>query len=58
LQDDAKKQFAEEMLAYTDEFNKASYSSIVSKEDVSKEAGQSTPLALFTISKGCDLYHC
>ncbi|CAN6301311.1 unnamed protein product [Urochloa humidicola] len=36
--DPAKKQFAEELLAYTDEFNKASYSSIISKEDVSEEA--------------------
>ncbi|TVU47476.1 hypothetical protein EJB05_07079 [Eragrostis curvula] len=35
--DAAKKQFAEELLAYTDEFNKALYSSIISKEDVSKE---------------------
>ncbi|XP_062210809.1 protein IN2-1 homolog B [Phragmites australis] len=35
--DSAKKQFAEELLAYTDEFNKALYSSIVSKGDVSQE---------------------
>jgi hypothetical protein len=50
-QDAVKKQFAEELLAYTDEFNKASYSSIVSKEDVSKETGQRTPLAWFTVGK-------
>ncbi|RLN16147.1 hypothetical protein C2845_PM02G29660 [Panicum miliaceum] len=35
--DPAKKQFAEELLAFTDAFNKALYSSIVSKEDVSEE---------------------
>ncbi|GJN31099.1 hypothetical protein PR202_gb19456 [Eleusine coracana subsp. coracana] len=35
--DAAKKQFAEELLAYTDEFNKAAYSSIVCKEDASTE---------------------
>jgi glutathione S-transferase len=39
LQDPAKKQFAEELLDYTDEFNKALYSSILSKEDVSEETG-------------------
>ncbi|OEL26140.1 Protein IN2-1-like protein B [Dichanthelium oligosanthes] len=36
--DPARKQFAEELLAYTDAFNKALYSSIVSKDDVSEEA--------------------
>ncbi|KAL5216983.1 hypothetical protein ABZP36_017667 [Zizania latifolia] len=36
--DSEKKQFAEELLAYTDAFNKALYSSIVSKEEVSDEA--------------------
>ncbi|KAL6907455.1 hypothetical protein ACP4OV_002494 [Aristida adscensionis] len=35
--DPAKKEFAEELLAYSDEFNKALYSSIISKEDVSQE---------------------
>jgi len=35
--DPAKKQFAEELLAFTDAFNRALYSSIVSKEDVSEE---------------------
>jgi len=35
--DPAKKQFAEELLAFTDAFNKALYSSIISKEDVSEE---------------------
>ena len=38
-QDPAKKQFAEELLAFTDAFNRALYSSIVSKEDVSEETG-------------------
>ena len=38
-QDPAKKQFAEELLAFTDAFNKALYSSIISKEDVSEETG-------------------
>ncbi|XP_025794550.1 protein IN2-1 homolog B isoform X1 [Panicum hallii] len=37
--DPAKKHFAEELLAFTDAFNKALYSSIVSKEDVSEETG-------------------
>ncbi|XP_034571121.1 protein IN2-1 homolog B isoform X1 [Setaria viridis] len=37
--DPAKQQFAEELLAYTDAFNKALYSSILSKEDVSEETG-------------------
>uniref|UniRef100_A0A0E0CYY7 GST N-terminal domain-containing protein n=1 Tax=Oryza meridionalis TaxID=40149 RepID=A0A0E0CYY7_9ORYZ len=36
--DSEKQQFAEELLAYTDAFNKASYSSIVAKGDVSDEA--------------------
>lgn len=36
-EDSAKKQSAEELLAYTDEFNKALYSSILSKGDVSEE---------------------
>ncbi|KAG0551621.1 hypothetical protein BDA96_01G438900 [Sorghum bicolor] len=36
-EDPAKKQFAEELLAYTDAFNKALYSSLLSKEDVSEE---------------------
>ncbi|WVZ56532.1 hypothetical protein U9M48_007045 [Paspalum notatum var. saurae] len=36
-EDPAKKQFAEELLVYTDVFNKAAYSSIVSKEAVSEE---------------------
>uniref|UniRef100_A0ACD5XNV7 Uncharacterized protein n=1 Tax=Avena sativa TaxID=4498 RepID=A0ACD5XNV7_AVESA len=35
--DSEKKQFAEELLAYTDEFGKAAYSSIISKGDVSEE---------------------
>lgn len=35
--DSEKKQFAEELLGYTDEFNKALYSSITSKGDVSEE---------------------
>ncbi|KAM3314053.1 hypothetical protein ACQJBY_033121 [Aegilops geniculata] len=35
--DSAKKQFAEELLVYTDEFNKALYSSITSKGDVAEE---------------------
>ena len=38
-QDPAKKQFAEELLAFTDAFNRALYSPIVSKEDVSEETG-------------------
>ena len=38
-QDPAKKQFAEELLAFTDAFNRALYSSIVSKEDVPDETG-------------------
>ncbi|NP_001149125.3 Protein IN2-1 homolog B [Zea mays] len=37
-EDPSKKQFAEELLAYTDAFNKALYFCIVSKEDVSEEA--------------------
>jgi glutathione S-transferase len=41
-QDPAKKQFAEELLAYTDAFNKALYSSLLSKEDVSEETGNKT----------------
>lgn len=41
-QDPSKKQFAEELLAYTDAFNKALYFSLVSKEDVSEEAGKIT----------------
>ncbi|KAF2938664.1 protein IN2-1 homolog B [Oryza sativa Japonica Group] len=36
--DSEKQQFAEELLAYTDAFNKASYSSIVAKGDVCDEA--------------------
>jgi hypothetical protein len=39
-QDSEKKQFAEELLAYTDEFGKAAYSSITSKGDVSEETGK------------------
>uniref|UniRef100_A0ACD5WZ44 Uncharacterized protein n=1 Tax=Avena sativa TaxID=4498 RepID=A0ACD5WZ44_AVESA len=35
--DSEKKQFAEELLVYTDEFGKAAYSSITSKGDVSEE---------------------
>ncbi|XP_047090364.1 protein IN2-1 homolog B [Lolium rigidum] len=35
--DPEKKQFAEELLVYTDEFSKAAYSSITSKGDVSEE---------------------
>ncbi|VAI06967.1 unnamed protein product [Triticum turgidum subsp. durum] len=35
--DSAKKQFAEELLVYIDEFNKALYSSITSKGDVAEE---------------------
>uniref|UniRef100_R7WEM6 Uncharacterized protein n=1 Tax=Aegilops tauschii TaxID=37682 RepID=R7WEM6_AEGTA len=35
--DSAKKQFAEELLVYTDESNKALYSSITSKGDVAEE---------------------
>jgi glutathione S-transferase len=38
--DSEKKQFAEELLAYTDEFGKAAYSSITSKGDVSEETGK------------------
>jgi len=38
-QDPAKKQFAEELLAFTDAFNRALFSPIVSKEDVSEETG-------------------
>ncbi|XP_066388984.1 protein IN2-1 homolog B-like [Miscanthus floridulus] len=37
-EDPAKQQFAEELLAYSDAFNKALFSFIVSKEDVSEEA--------------------
>ena len=39
-QDSAKKQFAEELLVYIDEFNKALYSSITSKGDVAEETGK------------------
>ncbi|KAI4994768.1 hypothetical protein ZWY2020_034409 [Hordeum vulgare] len=35
--DSAKKQFSEELLMYTDEFNKALYSSITSKGDVAEK---------------------
>eukprot|EP00267_Zea_mays_P046839 XP_020399247.1 IN2-1 protein isoform X1 [Zea mays] len=37
-EDHAKQQFAEELLGYTDAFNKAFYSCLVDREDVSEEA--------------------
>ncbi|KAJ3682793.1 hypothetical protein LUZ60_013020 [Juncus effusus] len=37
-EDPAKLEFAEEMLAYTDTFSKAAYSSIISKGDVSEDS--------------------
>ncbi|PWZ05026.1 Protein IN2-1 B [Zea mays] len=37
-EDPAKQQFAEELLGYTDAFNKAFYSCLVDREDVSEEA--------------------
>jgi hypothetical protein len=62
-QDSEKQQFAEELLAYTDAFNKASYSSIVAKGDVCDEAGESTRVLLldysferFFMHKFCSLY--
>ena len=61
--DSEKQQFAEELLAYTDAFNKASYSSIVAKGDVCDEAGESTRVLLldysferFFMQKFCSLY--
>ncbi|KAI5021433.1 hypothetical protein ZWY2020_058163 [Hordeum vulgare] len=41
--DSAKKQFSEELLMYTDEFNKALYSSITSKGDVAEETETTEP---------------
>jgi hypothetical protein len=45
-QDPEKKQFAEELLVYTDAFSKAAYSSITSKGDVSEETGKRAELVL------------
>jgi hypothetical protein len=45
-QDSEKKQFADELLVYTDEFSKAAYSSITSKGDVSEETGKRAELVL------------
>jgi hypothetical protein len=45
-QDSEKKQFADELLVYTDEFSKAAYSSITSKGGVSEETGKIVELIL------------
>ena len=56
-QDPAKKQFAEELLAFTDAFNKALYSSIISKEDVSEETGNRIVRVFDLFENVCMLYN-
>ena len=40
LQDAAKKQFADELIAYADAFTKALYSPLMAHADVSDEVGK------------------
>lgn len=56
-QDHAKQQFAEELLGYTDAFNKAFYSCLVDREDVSEEAGNRTSSHVWFVWKKKSLFN-
>jgi hypothetical protein len=45
-QDPAKREFADELIAYADAFTKALYAPLISRVDMSDEAGKNSWLAI------------